>query len=505
MDSRSISQLLIIILGVIAAVVVGSMILDNPTGGISGLSMTLSIFAVIVSLISPRKGLFVLAIQAIYTDEIKRIGVYYGVESHQTVREILVGPLLTLTALNTSVFLNAAFRNFKIPRIAWLWYAIVPFFFAYIFFGAEGASLELRSYNGLTASLYFSVVPVMYCAMNGFEDWKRYFSFQTAIAIPAAAWAIWQYYNGFNEIEWAYARSGLSEAHSFGMLAFAEPRVFGLFGSSNALGCVSLYGTFCIWRAVRDRKCRWFFLASGVLFFAVCVYSRQRTILLYPLIVFIFSFVFRTKFRTVLAYATIVALFIAGVFSATWLLYEGIDKINDAIQVSGEWGEDVLNVNTFSDRLRGWERLGRAKSWSLFGTGMQSLTEGPVSFDDEEFSHDMINQLLKQAGVVGLATCLAVVFLLARIMHNIAWSMPDRRRRNDSAFVLASVIPMLIMSAAGGGNFTTTPINLMIWSMLAGIFMIGNESTKQERNTEAIAETSAIPAKPSLKRLRIEA
>jgi hypothetical protein len=44
--------------------------------------------------------------------------------------------------------------------------------------------------------------------------------------------------------------------------------------------------------------------------------------------------------------------------------------------------------------------------------------------------------------------------------------------RNEGAFIMASIIPILILSFMGGDNFSTTPINLQIGSIFAGIFII---------------------------------
>lgn len=481
MNSNSISRLLLTVIAVVGAIYVGINILLNPTGGISGVSMLLTGFAVLVSLRNPRAGIFVLTLQAVYIDELKRLGVYYGAVSRQTTVEILIGPLLTLIALNLSVLLGALFNQHKIPKTAWIWYAICPFFFAYIYFSGTGSGFQLQMYNGATAALYMTIIPIICTVLPTFNDWKKFFGFQAIVAAPAALWGIWQYYNGFNDIEWTYALSGLSEAHSFGMLQFEDPRVFGLFGSSNALGCVAMYGAFCIWRGLRERKHRWWFLAMGLMYLAVCVYSKQRSVLFFPLIFLVFALAYRTRPATIALYGTGVAVFLVGIFSATWLLEVGIGRINDAIRLPGKWGEQVLNVNTFSDRLRGWERLGRAETWSLFGTGIENLESGPVDATDKDFNHDMINKLLMQAGGVGLAAVLIVGVLLAHFMHRIAWKMPNRQARFDGAFVLGCVFPFLIMSIAGGGNFTTTPINLMIWSMLAGIFALQKELLQKAR------------------------
>ncbi|MFT3989911.1 MAG: hypothetical protein QM680_00735 [Luteolibacter sp.] len=494
MNSKSLSTILFVVMALLLGIWSGVSILVNPTGGIAGLSKLTTLICIAAALINPRIGLYVLAFQAMYIDEMKRLGVYYGAESLQTVQEILVGPILTLCALNLGLLVHVMLGRAKMSFLGWSLYGIgVALGLYYLTGGAIGGgdSFAKRLYNAAAASSYTTVIPLAYAFFKEIKDWVKFLSFQTLLTIPSAAWAIWQYFNGFNNLEWTYALSGLSPVHSGQMLAFEHPRVFGFFGSASAMGCLCIYVTFCVWRAISIRDWRWVFVLTSLLLFAALICSTQRSALLSPFIFGIVIFCYRSRFKTIALYGTLAAMFVIGVLNSTWLLNEGLDKINTAISSDGKWGSEVLKVSTFSDRLYGWERLKRPESWSLFGTG-----ETTSSFQGNEkygvnYSHDMINRSLMKVGAVGLAAILAIAGTIAWSLHRLVWRLPDKSQRILGALSLGTSVPICLMSAAGGDNFTATPYNLAIWSALAGVFVLKRSvDSGQFSETPEIGEVS---------------
>ena len=477
MNSRSLVTIAIVTLCIIGGIFAAVTIMLNPTGGIAGLSKMLTLFCIVIAFVSPKSGLFILAAQAIFTDEFKRIGVYYGAVSMQTVQEILIGPLLTICALNAGFLVQILLGRVKIGWMGFALYGIAPLLGIYFLQGGAvggGDSFIKRFYNAGAAGLYATIVPLSFGLMKEFRDWVKYLSFQSILVIPSAIWGIWQYFNGFNNMEWAYALSGLSPVHSSQMLAFTDPRIFGFFGSASALGCLCGYCAFAAWRGVAIKEKRLLFILIAALLLFTLILSQQRTALLYPFIFAGVAFFYRTKLLTLFLYMSITIAFILGVWNSTWLLDEGLDKINGAIAVEGRWGGQVLKVSTFSDRLRGWERLKRPSSWSLFGTGEELSSDAMTgsTIGSSTYSHDMINKILIKFGAVPLAIIIGTVGSVLLKMHRTVWKIKDPNLRNTGAFILGVIVPILLMSAAGGDNFTTTPFNLMIWSIFGGIFVL---------------------------------
>ena len=476
MQGKNIGQILGITLGVIIAIYAAVVIILNPTGGISGLSKLITILGVIIGIMNPKAGLYFLVVQAVYCDEVKRIGVYYGVQSTQTVSEILIGPLLTLCALNISFLHGILRKQFKIDLLGWILYALTPIVAAILLVKGRESGLALNIYLAGTTSAYLTLIPICYGVFTAFQDWVKYISFQVIVAAPAAIWGIWQYFNGFNQIEWDYALSGLSRVHS-GQMMMEDPRIFGLFGSASALGCVSMYGIFSLWRGVRYRQARWGFIFLALVYLTVTVLSHQRSLLLFPLIVLVFAIAFRRRSTTILLYGSAALTLVVGVLNATYLRDEGIYKINDLISGESRWSRNVMSVSTFSDRLIGWERLNRPETWSLFGTGKElksSMMEASLSPDyySADYSHDIINRVLINFGAVGLFAVLFFTGVILYQLHKVIFRSKTWEQRKEGAFVMACIVPVLMLSFMGGDNFSTTPINLQTWSIFAGIFVL---------------------------------
>jgi hypothetical protein len=471
MNSKTTQAAILVALTICVGIYSSVTILMNPTGGIAGLSKLVTIICILVSLIKPRLGIMILVLQAIYNDQLKRLGVYYGAISMYTVQEILVGPLLTICALNVGVFMHVLFGKIKITKLGIALYLIAPLLGAYYLAGGGigDTSFMKRAYSAGVAGLYTTIIPLCYFLFKDLRDWTRFVSFQTIAVVPSAIWAIWQYFNGFSDMEWAYARTGLSPVHSGQMLMFDNPRVFGFFGSASALGCLSLYCTYAFWRGFKISKYRWVFFGCGIIMLGALVVSTQRTALVAPLIFFFASAFTLRRTRIIVLYSSILIIFILGIWNATWLIESGLDKVNSMIASDSAWGREVLNVSTFSDRLRGWERLGQASSWTMFGS---TLSESALLGEGEFANHDMFNRILMRVGAVGLFAILAAVGWLLWSLHKLVWALPKGLHKSAAALSLGTSVIVIFMSAAGGDNFTATPINLAIWSLFAGVFVI---------------------------------
>lgn len=502
MNSKTTGQLLIVGLGMIVGIFATVAILLNPTGGISGISQLITAIGIILGLFNPKGGLFFLVVQAVYADQMKRVGVYYGVQSTETVSEILIGPLLTICAINFSFLYGVLRRQFKIGSLGWLLYAIAPLVAGILLVKGRESGLILNIYLAGTTSLYLTLIPICYGIFNTFEDWVKFISFQIIIAAPAAAWGIWQYFNGFSPLEWSYALSGLSRVHSAQMM-MKEPRIFGFFGSASAFGCVTMFGLVSLWRGLRYREGRWWFILLALLYLIVTVLSHQRTLLLFPLIVLVFTYAFRRISTTLLLYGSTAILLFFGVINSTYLRNEGIEKINAFITGESRWSQSVMNVSTFSDRLIGWERLKDPNSWTLFGTEQllrsNMLAElGKPDYSASDYSHDIINRVLINFGAVGLFVVFTFSMIILYQLHKIIFQSNNKLHHEDGAFVMACIVPVLILSFMGGDNFSTTPINLQTWSILAGIFILKkspySQSPQHPNSLEPAANRSQSPS-----------
>jgi hypothetical protein len=490
----------VLLVGVIMAVSVST----DAAGGLAAMVPLITVLLTLLAWARPKAGLYGLAALVIWVDEFKRLAVYFGGAYSTTVFQILAMPFIVLAALNAGFLLNLMFRKVKIDRLGVLLYGLAAVIGIAIFFKMQD-TVAARGQRAANIAGYMTLIPIAYTYLKTFDDWRRFFSYQVILALPVAAWAIKQYYFGFDQIEWVYAQSGLSRVHASQMFGSANPRVFGFFGSASALGCAAIYGAYAWWHGFRYRAKRLFWIVAALLYTGVLVASTQRTILFYPLIVLLFASAFRTQARTVVLYLLTFSLFSAAVMSSDYLLNEGLDNINRAIASDSAWGERVLKVSTFSDRLRGWQRLKRPESWSLFGTQRELVSSATSRIDlsSTEYNHDLINKILINYGIVGMLAILIPAAFAMSMLHRAIYRASDLKDRNDAAFALALCLPAILMSMIGGDNFNTNPINLQIWTALAGVFTIRHatrftqiQATATEplsADTPALTQAASLP------------
>ncbi len=481
-DSSSISRFLVVAGLLIAGIIMAISVVTNPAGGLAALVPLIAGLLTILAIVKPKAGLYGLAGLVIWVDEFKRLAVYFGGANSMTVIQTLAMPFIVLAGLNAGFFLNLLFGRIKIDKLGIILFVLGGLVGVAIIATMEG-SLSEKGQRAANVAGYMSLVPIAYTYLKSFEDWRKFFGFQALLAFPAAAWAIKQYYFGFDQIEWEYARSGLSLVHYLQMMNFSEPRVFGFFGSASSLGCVAIYCVFSWWHGIKMKKQRFLWLAIASVYFLVLIISTQRTALLYPFLVIPFVFAFRRPLTTAAAYATGAIVFVTAVIASDWLLKEGLDDINRAIAVEGGWGENVLNVSTFSDRLRGWQRLKRADSYSILGTGKQNYSSVTVGYEvgGADYNHDIINKILLNYGVLGILVIAIPGAFALFVLHRTIFHQQTTELRDSAAFVLALILPMIALSFVGGDNFNANPINIQLWTGLAGVFVCRSQSIAARR------------------------
>ena len=339
-DSRSIVTGAAIFGAILLGVVMAVFVSTNASGGIAAMVPLITAILTLLALINPRAGLYGLAALVIWVDEFKRLAVYYGGANTTTVIQTLAMPFIVLAALNAGFMLNVMFGKVKIDRLGILIYALAATIGGAIFLTMDAPWTE-RGQRAANIAGYLTLIPIGYTYLRTFDDWRKFFSFQVIVALPAAVWAIKQYYYGFDQLEWVYARSGLSRVHYAQMVGFENPRTFGFFGSASALGCAAIYCAYSWWHAFRYRAKRLFWFIAGILLVWTLVVSTQRTALIYPLIVLVCTICFRSKLGTMALYATGLTAFMLGVLNSDYLLDEGLDEANRFLNIDSKWGAEV--------------------------------------------------------------------------------------------------------------------------------------------------------------------
>jgi O-Antigen ligase len=470
METRNLGKIMVLLFSVPVSLFIGAWVLTNPTGAISGLSKLATIVIAFVSLVNPRLGLYLFLPQAIYSDEIKRLAVYFGSVSFTTVYEVLLGPIITLLCLNLGYVVNVIFGRAVIAKGWVIFYGVILLACGIVFITADGG-IPARAQLVLNSALYITLLPLMAAFLKSRKEVNGFLILMAWIALPSAVWGIHQYYNGLSALEIAYARTGLSATH-YGQVLSPNPRPFGFFGSNSGYGSVGILGVLGIlyFSTGRHRGVLGLFLV--VLYVWAIFASKQRTVLLTVPLVYIVAWCFRSKILTKVFYLAAVLLFGLGITFSDYLLNTGLDKINSAIASNTSWGKEVLTVNTFSDRLRGWSRLKKASSYSPFGMRLQSASyKGKTDVGAASYSHDVINSILIKTGVAGLLVVIVLFAFVISKCHSMLYTVQDRVMRFEASVLFAVVFMIVGLSFTAGSILATTPINLLIWAV-AGAYVV---------------------------------
>jgi len=475
-SSSNISRALGVLIAVPASLIIAFWVMTNPTGSISGLSKLLTITIAFIALVNPKRGLIFIIPQILYTDEIKRLAVYYGAVSYSTVYEVLLGPIISILMLNAGYLAGVVFGRYSLSR-NWVLATLLIGVICVAIGGTTAGSVATRAQAALNIGLYMTLIPLMAVLMNDGEEARQMLKAQIWMAIPSILWGIQQYFNGFSALEYSYARTGLSPVHSAQLLGFEKPRPFGFFGSATGYSCVGIYGALALYYILKGKKLNLLFLLVTLVYLmGIFVYKARGTTIIIP-IIFFGAWCFNGRLRTLGYYAAVGSLLLSGIIFAEKLLYVGLDKINQAIATNTDWGRDVLNVSTFSDRLKGWILLGKPSTYTVFGRLFKKAEQGRiVGQNDADFHHDVITSIVLETGVVGLLLTAGTGAFLLFKTHSYLLGIQSPARRWEASMFLACGFTVSAISITTGNIFTTVPLNLAIWTAFGSFAVLCKEN-----------------------------
>ncbi len=462
---------------------------DMMTGMLGPLAIAakwLGILMVLVCFLRPKLGLTLLAFMGFYGDHYKKLAVYYGAVSMSTVVEVLAVTMAMLGAVIAGTVVKIAFDRLKMDRsihkVALVTLLISAFQFA------TGDSLTGRVQSAVNGGLYLGLAAVIgYFYSQRRDESLRLTNMHCLLAVPWIIVAIWQYFFGFSDMDWMYARTFLSPVYSQSMLGTDEPRVFGLAGSPPAYGAIAVLCSYCLWHAVTYVRGRTLFILATVFFYIGLIVSEQRTTLFIPLMTLAASRVFRSPSGTRTVYLTggITALLL---ISISPILLDGLEAFDRGLKslFGGGWASRVIQVSTFADRLIGWVRLTKPESYTLLGKGTSEV----LTAQDENYSHDMLNSMLQTGGVVGLLGFLALVFFCARAAHRMVWNCRDRNDMSFMAFILGICTVCGGLAMLTGNNLHTNPWNMILATLVGHGVALSVRSRRLEKETQ----TAVVPA-----------
>ncbi len=404
-DLNRIVQGIVITSGLILSVLAVPWILESSTGGIGPAILIVGFAGACIALVRPRAGLYLAAFEVIYLDYFKKLAVYFGEVSELTIMQVLVVGMVTILSVYLGVIIQFILGRTTLRGTDFLLFGgmgvLTVATFAVMF--AQSRSIAQAGQLAVNLSIYAGLIVVMPVLFKDERDLERFLKFVVLSFIPWSIMGLKQYFLGYDRMEWFYAETGLSPVATsqfFGDIRqYGDPRPIGFGSGSVNFGVISLLLPLSVWMLVFNRSQRLVWGACTAFILAAMVVSMQRAAMILPFIGLAFYFFTKTWTRLAVGYAGLSIVIALGIIFADALL-EKLDDINQAIASEGRWAGTVLRVGTFSDRLRGWERLKEPSTYSLLGaveTGdMTNTGIGKSSY------HDVINVILDATGVIGL-------------------------------------------------------------------------------------------------------
>lgn len=472
--NRSIKGPLVILIGFLLAIYATIEITSDPGRGIVKTIRVVALLFIPVAFSQPKIGLYGVFIVLANIEWLKRYAIYYGDTSIWSVAETLVVPLILFSAVILGVLVGSFIGVTRMTKGRFLWFCVaalvIIFLLAIKGFSPLGIQLALNS------GLYIAMVPVCLMVFKSRDEMIKFLDFTAIIFAPWAIVAIYQFYYGYSDVDWVYARTGISPVFTKTMLAEGGSRPFGLAGSASSFGAMTFLAWYVVWKCFYVKDKRFISIALMLIYMTALVLSSYRTALLSPIIALIGFPLFKSRRGLAVAYtfglSAILAMFI---FSEKIL--DNLGSYNDAIAStqSTEWGKDTLKVSTWSDRLLGYSRLKNPEAWSLFGKRL-SDDQSDTSYQSKDFSHDMVNAALKNIGAVGLLVVIILGVLLLTILHRQVLDLPPGSAQNFGAMGLSFSMLQLAMSVIGGGNFNVPPTATFTWMLFATVVVAGRDA-----------------------------
>lgn len=475
--NRSIKAPLVILVGFLLAIYAAIEITSDPGRGIVKTIRVVALLFLPVAFSKPKIGLYGVFIVLANIEWLKRYAIFYGDTSVWSVAETLVVPIILFSAVILGVLVGSLVGATRMTKGRFLWFCVAALVII-ILLGLKGFS-PLGIQLALNSGLYIAMVPVCLMVFKSRMEMMKFLDFTAIIFTPWVLVAIYQFFFGFSNVDWEYAKTGISPVFTKTMLAEGGSRPFGLAGSASSFGAMTFLAWYVLWKTFYVKDKRSLSIVLMLIYMTALVLSSYRTALISPLITLIGFPLFRSGKGLAVAYSfglsCIVLMF---VFSDT--LLENLGDYNQAIAStqSSEWGKDTLKVSTWSDRLLGYSRLKNPEAWSLFGKRL-SNDKGAISYQSKDFSHDMVNAALKNIGAVGLLVVAISGAYLLLILHRFVLRLPRGPAQDFAAMGLSFSMLQLVMSVIGGGNFNVPPTATFTWMLFAAVVVAGRDAKEE--------------------------
>lgn len=448
----------------------------------------------LIAVVAPKVGVTLLILQCAYSDLLKRMLMFWGEMTFEQVGYVLSGAPIVVAGLSVALGTRWAFHRVPIKlrdvlMVIGVGLAIV---ISFVLSKRAGEETIGAFKNAANSGLYLLLAPIMIRVVESRQDVDKILMRARFIFVPVALYGIWQSIFGLADFEIAYLKSGLTIMIK--ELYDLRPRPFSTLNSAGSLGTVcaafavlSLYPLLV--RRVKEVTLKQTAVSIGcaVLFLVATLASLVRSAIVVWIVAMIAYWCFRSAARTRIFYSGAVVSFIILVASSGYIL-QNIADWDPAQYVTSDVASQALRIQTYSERLKGFENLTRTTDmYSLFGLPEER------KMTDTTYNHDPISSLLVNVGLVGLLAAVIPMIIALRFVHRRMLALPEGPERNAVVLLVAIDAGWLACHVLFNGVVNVFPVNAFFWMFggLAGALLL--ELHKPETNQPPLPTQEETP------------
>ncbi len=442
-------------------------ILTSDNNPVAELIKVLGIFSLVISIVRPQTGIYILIVACAYLDLVKRIAYWFGYYSaaNQGVATLQVSILSFAPVTVLGVFLGVLVRRIFITKRLIEKRELIAASFITLVNAAvlisnyikqkdfiEAAS---RSANECIYLLLIFAAPSLYTTR---EDINKVLRFTLIAFLPCALYGIRQGVFGYTDLDVIWMKSGITVTES--LLFDTKDRAFGTLASPHPYGVLYwmiLIAGYFVYTSKRNRifNLVLLFTYSVALFFG---YTRSAWVSLAVTAGAIYFF--KSGKKTIQFYSSALAVF-AGFIIFAQYLYDHLTDFESILPIESSSSEMAFRLGTFSERLfsvQNWTT--NSRFWTWFG--MKEVFDYRAVTHDE-IIHDMVGQVLVKYGAVGLFGGIGFASIALIYFHWATLRIKDHEDRLLAILLLSMVSINFYTGCIFGANYQVFPWNFFLW------------------------------------------
>jgi hypothetical protein len=470
LDSIAATKVLAIIAGFLLAFLTGWFIV----AGYNTLTTAMVCAAagmILVAMVNPKAGLYLLIIVTGYLDLTKRLGVLTDSLTEFDISVTLaVAPALML-AICIGVVIRHVLERKKMQR----WQLTLLVIVATLVAGSAlvsyrgGAGFLNSTQTFLNTGGYLPLVFITSMILPEPEDGLKVLRFALWIYVPVALYGIWQQVFGFTDFELRFLKSGYTT--TVADLDEARPRPFSTLNSPHTLSvCTAIFAGLSLLVPFNKGKRYLWQYPMSLLYTLSCVSTLGRSGIFIIPINLIAHICFRRGWSTCVFYGTILGALTLLMVNSEPIL-KNIESLESMLPMTDDVSAEAFHLGTFSDRLMSFSNaLNNPEFHTLLGNPKLAKEDALHSHEDT-IAHDQITQILVQYGFVGLSLCALLAAVALWVGHRIILRLDNSVLRQIATAILSIIAAVVYSGMIFGSHLSLFPVNIFV-AFLIGIVVV---------------------------------